>query len=450
MLKRLKNHFKNDNLEYEFLPPSLEIEETPPSPIRRVLIWVIFILVIIAFTWSYFGKVDEVAVARGKVIPDGRVKVIQPMETGVIRAIHVQEGQMVKEGELLIELDPTIKQADVESSAKALSIHAADKERLIAELNGETTGGRQWAIGNKNKAKGINEFQKKLKDARESEYKSKEEALRLVIAQKDNALQASEAILNKLEKTSAILIEQEAAYRKLYEKDFIARADLLEKQKEFHTIVNEFEAQKKIVKQAIDSLEEAKKNLETLKKEREKALLTDIVEKEKNIIAIEGEAIKAKKRYELEKLCSPVSGTVHGIASYTIGGVVTPAQPIVTIVPDGTPLVVEAMALNKDIGFLKEGQKAEVKLDTFPFQKYGTIKGKVVSISPDAFEDEKMGPVYKIKVEMERLYIAVDGKKVPVSPGMAVSVEVKTNKRRIIEFFLSPIVKYADESLTLR
>ena len=450
MLKRLKNHFKNDNLEYEFLPPSLEIEETPPSPIRRVLIWVIFILVIIAFTWSYFGKVDEVAVARGKVIPDGRVKVIQPMETGVIRAIHVQEGQMVKEGELLIELDPTIKQADVESSAKALSMHAADKERLIAELNGETTGGRQWAIGNKNKAKGINEFQKKLKDARESEYKSKEEALRLVIAQKDNALQASEAILNKLEKTSAILIEQEAAYRKLYEKDFIARADLLEKQKEFHTIVNEFEAQKKIVKQAIDSLEEAKKNLETLKKEREKALLTDIVEKEKNIIAIEGEAIKAKKRYELEKLCSPVSGTVHGIASYTIGGVVTPAQPIVTIVPDGTPLVVEAMALNKDIGFLKEGQKAEVKLDTFPFQKYGTIKGKVVSISPDAFEDEKMGPVYKIKVEMERLYIAVDGKKVPVSPGMAVSVEVKTNKRRIIEFFLSPIVKYADESLTLR
>ena len=102
------------------------------------------------------------------------------------------------------------------------------------------------------------------------------------------------------------------------------------------------------------------------------------------------------------------------------------------------------------IGFLKEGQKAEVKLDTFPFQKYGTIKGKVISISPDAFEDEKMGPVYKIKVEMEKIYIVVDGKKVAVSPGMAVSVEVKTNKRRIIEFFLSPIIKYADESLTLR
>lgn len=450
MFKRFKNYFKNDNLEYEFLPAAIEIEKTPPSPLRRALIWVILILTISAFIWSYFGKVDEVAVARGKVIPDGRVKVIQPMETGVIRAIHVQDGQLVKEGQLLIELDPTIKQADAESSSRALSIHQTNKERLIAELNGKTTGERQWAIGNKNKAKGMNEFQKKLKDARESEYKAKEDALKLVVAQKENALRASEAILNKLEKTSAILIEQEAAYRKLYEKGFIARAELLEKQKEFYTTVNEFEAQKKIVKQAMGSLEEAKKNLETLEKEREKTLLTDIVETEKNIIAIEGEAIKAKKRYELEKLCSPVSGTVHGLASYTIGGVVTPAQPLVTIIPDGTPLVVEAMALNKDIGFLKEGQKAEVKLDTFPFQKYGTIKGKVVSISPDAFEDEKLGPVYKIKVNLERLYINADGRNIPVSPGMAVSVEVKTGKRRIIEFFLSPIAKYADESLTLR
>ncbi len=450
MLKRLRNHFANDNLEYEFLPPALEIEETPTSPARRALIWVIFLLVIVAFIWAYVGKIDEVAVARGRVIPDGRIKVIQPMETGVIRAIHVQEGQIVQEGQLLIELDPTIKHADVESTSKALSIYTTEKERLIAELNGETPGEKHRAIGNKDKQRGINGFQNKLKEARESEYKAKEEAMKLIIAQKENALQASQAILNKLEKTSAILIEQEAANRKLYEKDFIAKAELLEKQKEFHSVLNEFEAQKKTVSQAMDSLNEAKKNLEGLKKEREKAILSDIVEKEKNIAEIEGEAIKAKRRFELERLCSPVNGTVHGLASYTIGGVVTPAQPVVSVVPEGTPLVIEAMALNKDIGFLKTGQDAEVKLDTFPFQKYGTIKGKIVSISPDAFEDEKLGTAYKIKVELERLFINVGGRNVPVFPGMTASVEVKTGKRRIIEFFLSPIVKYADESLTLR
>ena len=456
MLKRLKDYFKGDNLQYEFLPPALEIEETPPSPARRLLIWAIFIMIIIAFLWSYFGKVDEVAVARGKVIPDGRVKVIQPMETGVIKAIHVEEGQRVKEGQMLIELDPTIKQADVASTAKALSIHMTDKERLIEELNGEKTGEGQYegsrlkANGKWQEAKGILQLQKQLKEARESEYKAREDALRLIISQRENALFAAEAILIKLEKTHAILNEQEIAYRNLYKHEYISKMDLLNKQMEFHSAEQEMEAQKRIVRQAKDSLEEARKNLDALKKEREKGILSDIVDREKSITAIEGEVIKAKKRYEFEKLCSPVAGTVHGLASYTVGGVVTPAQPIVAVVPDGTPLIIEAMALNKDIGFLKVGQEAEVKLDTFPFQKYGTIKGKVVFISPDAFEDEKLGSVYKMKVELEKPSINVDGNGIPVSPGMAVTVEVKTNKRRIIEFFLSPIVKYAKESLTLR
>jgi hemolysin D len=126
MIKRLKTIFKQDNLEYEFLPPALEIEETPASPLHRILIWVIFVIILSTFAWSYLGRVDVVAVARGKVIPDGRIKIIQPVETGVIRTIHVKEGQRIKEGQILIELDPTIKEADVTSSVKALSIYQID------------------------------------------------------------------------------------------------------------------------------------------------------------------------------------------------------------------------------------------------------------------------------------------------------------------------------------
>ncbi|MEW6740892.1 MAG: biotin/lipoyl-binding protein [Nitrospirota bacterium] len=310
--------FKNDNLEYEFLPHALEIEDTPPSPVKRILIWMIFGMVFLSFIWSYFGKVDEVAVARGKVIPDGRVKVIQPMETGVIRAIHVQEGQQVKKGQILIELDPTIKQADVESTAKALSIHVTDKERLMEELNGEESAisNQPSAISKRRKTKGIFALQTKLKEARESEYKAREDALRLIISQRENALLAAEAILIKLEKTHAILKEQEIAYRNLYKHEYISKMDLLNKQMEFHSAEQEMEAQKRIVKQAKDSLEEARKNLDAIKKEREKGILSDIVDREKSITAIEGEVVKAKKRYDLERLCSPVAGTVHGLASY--------------------------------------------------------------------------------------------------------------------------------------
>jgi len=198
------------------------------------------------------------------------------------------------------------------------------------------------------------------------------------------------------------------------------------------------------------SLEDARKGLETLTHERDKSVLTDLVEREKTISSTEGEVTKARKRAEYERLVSPVNGTVHGLATYTIGGIVKPAQDVVSIVPDGTPLVVEAMVQNKDIGFVKIGQETEVKLDTFPFQKYGTIRGKVIHLSPDAVEDEKLGPVYRMRTSIERPVMRVDGRDVPVTPGMSASVEVKTGDRRIIEFFLSPIIKYARESLTLR
>ena len=160
--------------------------------------------------------------------------------------------------------------------------------------------------------------------------------------------------------------------------------------------------------------------------------------------------IKARQRYKLERLVSPVSGTVQGLKVHTIGGVVTTAQTLASIVPKGTSLVVEATVENKDIGFVKAGQQAKIKLDTFSFQKYGVVKGVVKQVSPDAFEDKKKGLVYKIKVSMEKTHMLVHGKLVPLEPGMTCSVEIKTGKRRIIEFFLSPFKKYEKESLTER
>jgi hemolysin D len=437
MLKRLKRLITHDTLDYEFLPSALEIEATPPSPLRRAVVWIIFAITVGAIAWSCLGRVDEVAVARGKVIPDGRVKVIQPIEAGVIREIHVQEGERVREGQLLIELDPTIKGAESESATRMLAIHQAERTRLERELRGRDSAG-------------ASPVQRELKEAREAEYAAREESLRLVITQRDNALRAAEAILTKMERTYPLVKEQEGSYRTLFNQGVMARNDLLEKQKEYHAAEQELEAQRRIVQQARESLEEARRNLEALRRERQRTILSDIVERDKSISSLEGEVIKARKMVEMERLVSPVAGTVHGLAAYTIGGVVTPAQPVVTIVPDGTPLVVEAMALNKDIGFLKVGQEAEVKLDTFPFQKYGTVKGKVLAISPDAFDDEKLGPVYRIKVALERTSLAVNGRQTPVSPGMTAAVEVKTGKRRIIEFFLSPVIKYANESLTIR
>ncbi len=437
-----KNIFREGNLDYEFLPTAIELAETPPSPFNRVLIWIMLLIMLSIFIWSYFGKIDEVAVARGKIVPDGHVKVIQPLETSVIRAIHVKEGQRVTKGQLLIELDPTIKQADVESTERALFINKIDRERLISELNGN-----ELSI----KKKGdLPELQKKLKKARELEYKAKEDAIKFIIAQKEDELQSVEANLSKLEKIYAILKEQNDSYKNLYEQGYLAKINFLEKQIALSSAEHELESQKKIVQLTKSALEEKIKNFEALKKEREKDILNNMVEAEKNINLIGSEAKKARRKFELEKLCSPANGTVHGLAFYTIGGVVTSAQPVVTIVPDGTPLIVEATTLNKDIGFLRVGQEAEVKFDTFPFQKYGTIKGKVAWLSPDALDDQKLGLVYKMRIEIEKQSLNINNREVSISSGMSLSAEVKTGKKRIIEFFLSPLIKHTRESLSLR
>ncbi len=435
---------KKDRLDYEFLPEAAEIEETPPSPFGRIILWTIVLVMVAAFLWSYFGKVDEEVVARGKVIPDGMVKVIQPRETGVIRAIHVEEGQKVRKGDLLIELDPTITQAELESSERSLKINRYDMARLKAELKGEEIDG-----AGKNPDK-LLLLQKSLKQAREDEHRAKVASLELVISQKRTALLSSEESIPKLEKTLELVAKQEEALRQLAEKGYASIMEHLQRQKELVRTEKELNEQRKSAEQIRDSLKEAEKNLEALKKERERSILGEILEKERNITVLEGEFTKASRRSQLEKLYSPVNGTVHVLAIHTIGGVVTSAQPIVTIVPEGTPLIVEAMALNKDVGFIHPGQKAELKLDTFPFQKYGTIEAELFFVSPDAQEDQKIGLVYKIKLRPNRFKIRVKEKDIPLSPGMAVTAEIKTGERRVIEFFISPFIKHVDESLTLR
>lgn len=152
----------------------------------------------------------------------------------------------------------------------------------------------------------------------------------------------------------------------------------------------------------------------------------------------------------MPRLAAPVDGIVQQLAIHTIGGVVTPAQPLMVIVPESQKLEIEAMVLNKDIGFVSANQPAEIKLEAFPFTKYGIIDGTVSQVSSDAIQDEKQGLVYAARIAMTQSSINVDGKQVNLSPGMAVTTEIKTGKRRIIEYLLGPVLQYRQESLRER
>nr|WP_104902569.1 HlyD family type I secretion periplasmic adaptor subunit [Pseudomonas sp. LH1G9] len=165
------------------------------------------------------------------------------------------------------------------------------------------------------------------------------------------------------------------------------------------------------------------------------------------IDSLDQELTKARYEQSLTELRAPVAGTVQQLAVHTLGGVVTPAQPLLTLVPSDQHVEVEALLENKDVGFVHAGQPVSVKVETFNFTKYGRVAGEVVSVSQDAIKDEKRGQVYNAKVRLARSQLLIDGRSVALAPGMAVTVEIKTDQRRVIDYFLSPLEQHLQESL---
>jgi hemolysin D len=457
-------------LEREFLPPLLEIQETPPSPAQRKLLWTLVALVIALMVWAWLGHVSIVSTAPGKFIPDGRVKQLQPLEAAIVKAIHVKEGQHVQKGELLIELDPTISSAEMQADSDKYGFNRLEQARLTAEL---THGRPQYAATGQSGARITLEEQ--TRRAREQAHAAKLAQAQATVNEKSEALAAAEATLKKYQETTAIAEERESSARPLVDTGAISRSDYLQLKQTLTENANDLATQLKTVEQAKAAELEAEKNVEQVKRDRVADIYNDLNQRVASEPALKGDLDKSKELLALKWMRAPVSGVVQKIDATTIGQVVTSAQSLVTIVPDGTPLIVEATVSNQDIGYLKPGQPVEIKVDTFPFQKYGSLRGTLTWVSADA-EDKNSassdldtrsgtqasdearnaannpnaGYVYKVHVRTEQSQFVVDGAARLIQSGMTVQADIVTDRRRVIDFFLSPVVKYLDEGLKVR
>lgn len=444
--------------EVDFLPAALEIQEKPPSPAGRAVIWAIIVFFSLAIIWATLGEVDIVATAQGKIIPSGRVKVIQPMEIGVVRQIHVREGQRVEAGELLVELDPTATQADLGRLEKELIAARLDEVRYqtlarMADEAGtkiddspETTLQVPLRIVRDADASAI-ALQQRLLESAWSEHRARSAALDNSVASREAELAALREDVNKRAATLPLITQRTRAVRQMVNKQLSPEQTWLELEEQRIEQQQELAALKSRTRQIEASILEACEQRRALAAEFQMALLTKLAETERRIDQLEQERVKASQRTALQRMTAPVAGVVQQLAVHTVGGVVTPAQELMKIVPESESLEVEAWVLNKDIGFVAEGQPAEVKIETFPFTRYGTIDAEMLNVSNDAVTDEHHGLVYAARVLMKESVISVGEKLVDLTPGMAVTVEVKTGKRRLLEFILSPLLRYKRESL---
>ena len=435
--------------EIEFLPAAVELLEKPASPAGRIFALAIAALFLAALAWGWFGRIDTVAVAPGRIVPGGRVKTIQPLEIGIVRAIRVRDGQAVRRGQVLIELDPTERGADLARLEHDLVAARLDAGRLRAlaarpddpEAAFVPPGGADPAMLAAARA---------LMLAEATEQREAMAALAAGIRRTRAERRAAEARVASHRDTIPLLRERVEARAILVEKRVASRLQLNELQEQLIARERALEVERRRLAEMTEAIVELERRRAERAATFAAALARGLSEAMRLAARLEQELAKARKKLRARILRAPVDGTVQQLTVHTVGGVVNPAQRLMTVVPSGTALEVEALAANRDIGFVRAGQEAAIKIESFPFTRYGTIDGSVVQVSADSVADQNHGLVYPMRVAMARDRILVGDKWTALAPGMAITVEVKTGQRRAIEFFLSPLMRYQDEAMRER
>lgn len=446
--------------DHEFLPAALEIMEKPPSPGLRWLLLSLCALFTIALIWSFVGKIDVVATASGKVIPSGNVKIIQPIEIGYVRKIHVKNGQHVKAGQLLVELDPTLAGADAAQASQGLQsaeVVAARNTALLDHLQGR----RARFVAPPGTPENIAATQADFVRTAIAEYEGERSSLIQQRAEHGAELAGAEAEISKLNQTLPLIDQQLAARKELAEKGYFSKIRLLEYEQQKVEHIQNIAIHQANAAKAQAAILNIDAQIARLRGSFGKGAVTEMAEAQEKSGLSREEVTKSARRQEFQQLRAPVSGTVQQLAISTVGGVVQPAQALMIIVPDDSAVVVEANIMNKDIGFIREGQPVRVKLEAFNFTDYGIVPGVVESISRDAIDmsqpgsqaqrDEQgrpapQGLVYAARIRLNQRSIRVRGRDQIIGPGLAAQAEIKTGERRIIDFLLSPIAQTMDEA----
>jgi hemolysin D len=493
----------------EFLPAALEILETPPPPLPIALMATISAFALAALVWSYFGRLDVHATAPGKIEPSGYAKVIEPLDPGKIAAIHVEKGQTVKAGELLLELDPAEAGADALSAQNALNASVAEiarrryainavraaeievqsaQDRLDARAKDDAPPGPD--SGSVESLAGQADFKIAWDGALPEQFQLREEAvLRADLAQLSDALKALDRQMAEKLATQKRLNMSIAFQNKLME-TLNQRVSTRQQAIDLNvgTKIDLYNAKEELEKDEASLASDQGQLIETdaairsVRSEKAKTVSQFIADNENKLAEAARKAdearqalAKADARLARTRLYAPTDGVVQQMAVTTVGQVVTTGQELIVLTPIGGKLQVEALVPNLDIGFLKPGQDAVIKVDAFPFTRFGALHGKVVTIASSAISEQDAkralanatataneapqaatAPgqaesfVFPVTVSLDESAMKIDNATIPLTPGMTVTVEIRTDSRRVIDYLLSPLAKIGSEALRER
>lgn len=467
---------KESRSDQEFLPAALSILETPPSPIKIGMLRVICGLVTVTLLWTYFGHIDILAIAQGKVQPSGRVKTIQPLEPGRVISINVHNGQHVKAGDVLIEMDPAEAIADERSSKGSYLAYKAEAVRRQTSLDAVNHLDREHPtaiVWPDSIPQNIREREERVLNGDYEQIRSSVQSIDAQIAQKERESQRLDAQIQSQQILIDTLKQRVTMRKGLLVRGSTSKAAVIDAMETLQTQETTLAGQK-------GQLEETKAAIVVLRRDRQKAINTFIAENqqkysetERQADELEQKTAKAHVKTDHLTVTAPISGMVLGLTVTTKNQVLQSGEEIMRIVPDDAGLEMEVYVQNKDIGFIKVGQQAIVKVESFPFTRFGTLDAVVTHVSHDAIPEpdattaegiptkskkdtffggaqRTQNLVFQVLLKANRDFMVIDGVNIPLQSGMAVTAEVKTGKRRIIEYIFSPLVEVASRAMKER
>lgn len=455
MIRKIREKFENfidNNLSsdiHEFKPAIVEIQDQPISPAGRFISWIFCLIILIAFVWSYFAKIDIIATSQGKIVPIGSTKIVQSSYDGMIKSINIKEGKFVKKGELILEFDNESYKSENESLEKSLASEKVKYNRAMNLIKYyENKKIIELPIV---KEKTISpKMQKMLFEQEYKDFESSVAMLKESLIQKTHELENIKSSMLNYKDTLKINELRAKKYKGLMEQKISSEIEYLNFEERRIREKNEYEALINKQKQVESNILELKEKIQFELIENKKKQLLVAEESFNNMNKLEEDINKNNLMIKYSQIKSPVNGFIQELNVHTIGGVLEKGQEILKIVEENSDIEIETYILSKDIGFIQKGMEVEIKVDSFLFTKYGIVKGIVDNISEDAIQDEKMGLVYKTKIKMLDKEMNIEGKKIKLSYGMSITSEIKTGTRTVLEFFLSPITKALDESVKER
>lgn len=435
--------------ELQFLPASLEIAETPVHPAPRWAMRIIVILTLAIIAMGVLGQLDIVVTAKGKLVPNARVKVIQPAITGVVQHINVEDGQRVSAGQILLELDPTQARADVKKSHTQHLEAALAMARASALLEAQT-GSKLPTL---HSIAGVDDadFTQTIHFTQGIylEYQDKIARASAEKAQREQDLASTLHDIDRLRSTAPLAREQANNYRSLSKDNYVARNDYLDKEQAALGQEHDLAAKISHAGELRAAIMEQTAELASVSSAFRREQLDAYDKADQQFRESAEDEIKAQTREKLMVLASPVAGTVQQMGIHTIGGVVTSAQSVMEIVPDDS-LEVEVGIQNKDVGFVKEGQPVVIKIEAFPYTYYGYINGTVISVANDASQNKSHELTFTSRIRLDNNRIHAGGRWINLMPGMSVSAEIKTGRRSVWAYFFDPLLRVGQESMRER